>query len=226
MSTMRRSNTPSKRQGPKQSASVLALITNYPSSNSLDTSTRNEKGSDVEDKLVSRSIGGKKMIKLDPVISFLPLASWKEFPNTHIPTQYFHVSTAFCPTSLCIHCTSGADYFSLQCTGVSGLQVLFRDDLSESKLSHSTTTEKGRRFSRNARTHVDEISIPSQSKATGGDPCEERLQEVSFGSPWPCCHVEVSFTGLAGLFISVLSVAVYGESLPSGLSTPIDIMKR
>ena len=59
-----------------------------------------------------------------------------------------------------------------------------------------------------------------------GDPKEEILQDISFRSPWPCCYLEVNFTGQSGLFIAVLDVAVFGESLPSGLSTPIKLSNR
>lgn len=228
-----RRNTPIK-QAHKQSSSVLALMTNYPSTshqNSHNSSRRiddkyNTMSNDGEDEVVSKHVDGKQMIKLDPVISFLPLGSWKTYQNHHLPNRYFHISTSFNSTSLCIDSTSGADYFKLQCTGVVALKVLFREDLSESQnMSQSMSqSNPSRRFSRNVRTHVDDISIQPKHKVCG-DPGGETLQELAFRSPWPCCHVEVSFTGLGGQFISVLSVALYGETLPSGLSTPIDALK-
>ena len=222
---MRRSNTPTKhKQGQKQSASVLALMTNY---STHEVSTRNEKANDLDDKMISKNVDGKQMIKLDPTINFLPLGGWKEFPNNHIPNRTFHISTAFGTVSLCISCSSGADYFSLQCTGVTAVKVKFRDDtvVNDKSISQSITNNK-RRFSRTARSHVEEISIPTQHKTIGGDPAEESLQEINFRSPWPCCESEVSFNGVDGMFIAVLGVVVHGESLPSGLSTPIDVLKR
>lgn len=179
--------------------------------------------------MVSKFVDGKQMIKLEPELTFLPHGSWKEYPNSNLPKQYYHITTAFDTTSMRITCSSGADFFSVQCTGVTALKVMFRDDdmITGNNMSQSLNAEK-RRFSRNSRSHVDEISIPSHQKVLGGDPAEERLQEISFRSPWPCCHVEVLFTGRerGPLFLSVLHVAVYGESLPSGLSTPIDMLKR
>mmetsp|Transcript_735 Transcript_735/g.1256 ORF Transcript_735/g.1256 Transcript_735/m.1256 type:complete len:242 (-) Transcript_735:191-916(-) len=230
---MRRSNTPVKqKQGHKQSSSVLALMTNYPintSSNNNDTTHTNNirYGKNAHGKsadgVESRLMDGKLMIKLSPDIVFAPTGCWTRLSNPHSLNQYLYISTTFHPTTLSIDSSSGADFFKLQCTGVASLTVNYRDDAMKENTSQASTSGS-RRFSRNVRTHEEDIPIPSQHKAVG-EPSEEILQEIGFRSPWPCCQVKVSFTGLEGQFISVLNVAVYGESLPSGLSTPIDAHK-
>lgn len=232
---MRRSNTPVKqKQGHKQSSSVLALMTNYP----INTSTNNKDATHKNnirysksahgissDSVESQMMDGKLMIKLAPDIVFTPMGCWTKLPNPHSSNKCLHISTTFHTKTLSIDSSSGADFFKLQCTGVASLTVNYRDDAMKENTSQASTIGGTRRFSRNVRTHEEVIPISSQYKAVG-EPSEEALQDIGFRSPWPCCQVKVSFTGLDGLFISVLSVAVYGESLPSGLSTPIDAHKK
>lgn len=222
-----RRNTPIKqKQGHKQSSSVLALMTNYPSSSKLGVATSIDLGSshDGNDRLQSKTVDGKRMIKLDPEIRFSPPGCWHTIPNFHAIERFIQVTTTFNATMMSIDCSSAADYFQLQCTGVESLRVKFREDMTDKNMSQSMAMNGARRFSRNVRSHEDDIPISSEYKAVG-DPREEVLQEFGFRSPWPCCHVEVHFVSVTGQFIAVLKTEVYGESLPSGLSTPIDTQK-
>lgn len=220
----RRLSTPSNKEGTKLSTSAFTLMSNYPPSSSMayieECSQRDSSWDDAESQMqkVSKNINGKQMIKLNPDILYLPAGSWKEYPNRHCCDQYIYVSTTFSPTSMNITSTSGADYFSLQCIGVTEVKALFHDKVNQNDTQPQSINHPF--MKRDVRTHIENIDVPKNYKVVG-DPYHETFQEISFRSPWPCCHLEVSFVGQSGLFVSILQVAIYGESLPSGLSTPI-----
>ena len=152
--TMKKFNTPNKQRA--KQASTFTLMTNGTKLTGLLDDKEARQDRDTKDLMVSKNVDGKQMIKLSPDVSFLPYGHWKEYPCKRNSDRLFHISTGFDPSNICITSTSGADFFSFKCTGVTGVKALFRDNEMNDKSILSGTV---RRPNNGDRTHVEDILI-------------------------------------------------------------------
>lgn len=147
----------------------------------------------------------ENMIKLESEVQLL-YGCWKMDNNS----KYF-VSTGSINSIISIICNSGIDFVSITSIGVKSLSI--------GCIEHKDETLRGNDSARNfQRKEIIEVPVPP---SLTNDDQDLPLQYLSFRTPWPCSHLQASFTPIDGNFVTILKISTYCDSMPSSMCTPI-----
>jgi hypothetical protein len=115
--------------------------------------------------------------------------------------DYF-IGTCFDSSKIAVSCATGIDFVEVSVLGVNDCEVVFKD------------TANG---------------VNSRDELVRVSPVEHEMyncQKITFKTPYSCCHLDMSFSPVAGDFLCILEISVFSSSMPSSMSTPVDKSKR
>mmetsp|Transcript_9560 Transcript_9560/g.14388 ORF Transcript_9560/g.14388 Transcript_9560/m.14388 type:complete len:213 (+) Transcript_9560:189-827(+) len=176
-------------------------------SSSYQENSKNEKN-----EINGSSFDGTKLIRLDAVVNFATPGGWMRHLSAYDKQVY--VATGFGMSTLLVSCSSVIEHVNITAICAAKLVVQMKECETLLLPSKSERSEKN---------GVECLEIPVSNMDDSGD---HFVQRIAFQLPQPCYEFNAMFQGTHGEFLTVLDVSCFSTSMPSSMSTPVDVRQQ